>query len=174
MGQPLDVEQLVVKIREHGAASIEGPHGTGKSTLLAAITEVARDLGTRVETVRLRTGRDAFAGMRAIVGAAPGAIVCIDGWEMLGPFKGVARWVAWWRRVSLIVTTHRPAGFRFVVRTSATLPLLTAIVDRLPGHGGLIDAADLNESLARHPGNIREALLDLYDRFEHRARMARS
>jgi hypothetical protein len=32
----------------------------------------------------------------------------------------------------------------------------------------------LNESLARHPGNIREALLDLYDRFEHRARMARS
>jgi hypothetical protein len=173
-GQPLDIRQLLLAIRAHGGASIEGPHGTGKSTLLAAITRVARDVGANVETVRLRTGRQAFAAFRAIRAAGPGAIVGVDGWEMLGPFKGVARWVAWWRGVGLVVTAHESAGFPFVIRTSATLPLLTAIVDRLPDHGGLIDARDLNESLARHPGNLREALLDLYDRFEHRARMNRS
>mgnify|MGYP002785805613 CR=1 FL=1 len=173
-GQPLDVRRLLAAIREHGAASIEGPHGTGKSTLLAALTRVARDEGTHVEAVRLRTGRDAFAGVRAILGAEPGGIVCLDGWEMLGVFTWVARQVAWWRRVGLVVTAHRSAGFRFVIRTSATLPLLAAIVDRLPDHGGLIVETDLKESLARHPGNVREALLDLYDRFEHRARMARS
>jgi hypothetical protein len=112
--------------------------------------------------------------MRVILNAEPAAIVCLDGWEMLGLLKGVARVAAWWRGVVLVVTGHRPCGFRFVFRTSATLPLLAALVDRLPDHGDLIAASDLKESLERHPDNVREALLDLYDRFEHRARMDRS
>jgi hypothetical protein len=172
-GKPLDVSRLFQAIRTHRAASIEGPHGTGKSTLLAAITRVARDEEIPIETVRLRSGGDVFAALRAMCDAAPGGIVCLDGWEMLRSFKGVARVVAWWRRVVLIVTAHGPTGFRFAIRTSATLPLLGAIVDRLPDHGGLIDAADLKDSLERHPDNLREALLDLYDRFEHRARQGR-
>lgn len=173
-GEPLDVQRLFSGIREHGSASIEGPHGTGKTTLLAAITQAARVAGSQVESIRLRCGRDALAAMRGMLLAEPRTLLCLDGWELLGPLRWVARRVAWWRGIRLIVTAHGSAGFPFVIQTSATLPLLAAIVDRLPDHGGLIDEGDLNESLARHPGNLREALLDLYDRFEHRARLGRS
>jgi hypothetical protein len=49
---------------------------------------------------------------------------------------------------------------------------LTAIVARLPANAGLITPADLADAFARHRGNLRDALADLYDRFEHRARRA--
>jgi hypothetical protein len=58
------------------------------------------------------------------------------------------------------------------VATAGTLPLLTAIVARLPANAGLITPADLADAFARHRGNLRDALADLYDRFEHRARRA--
>lgn len=173
MGQPLDVPRVVQAILDHRGASIEGPHGTGKSTLLAAIGKVARDAGIPVHAVRLRSMGDAFAAIRAIVQAPPGAVVCLDGWEVLGPLTLVARGLVWWRRVIVVATAHRAVGFRLAIRTSATLPLLGALVDRLPDHGGLVDESDLKESLERHPDNLREALLDLYDRFEHRARECR-
>jgi hypothetical protein len=57
-----------------------------------------------------------------------------------------------------------------VVRTSATLALLAAIVARLPDHGRSIEAADLADALGHHPSDLREALLELYDRFEERTR----
>jgi hypothetical protein len=173
MGQPLDVRRIVQAILEHGGVSIEGAHGTGKSTLLAAIVRVAPDAGIPMQAVQLRSGGDAFAAFRAIVRASPDSVVGLDGWEMIGPLTHAARVLAWWRRVILVVTTHRAAGFRLAIRTSATLTLLNAIVDRLPDHGGLVDESDLKESLERHPDNLREALLDLYDRFEHRARECR-
>ena len=48
--------------------------------------------------------------------------------------------------------------------------LLRAIVAALPDHGGLIQDEDLTAAFARHGGNLRESLSDLYDRFEERAR----
>jgi hypothetical protein len=173
MGRPLDVPRLFQAILEHRGASIEGPHGTGKSTLLAAIVRVASDAGIPVQTLQLRSGGDAFAAIRAIVRAPHGAVVGLDGWEMLGPLARVACVLGWWRRVVVVVTAHRAAGFPLAIRTSASLALLAALVDRLPDHGGLVDESDLKESLERHPDNLREALLDLYDRFEHRARERR-
>lgn len=173
MGQPVDVPRILQAILDHRGVSIEGPHGTGKSTLLAAIVKEAREAGMPVQTVRLHSMGDAFATIQAIGRAPPGALVCLDGWEMLGPLTWVARGLAWCRCVIVVVTAHRAAGFRFAIRTSATLALLGALVDRLPDHGGLVDESDLKESLERHPDNLREALLDLYDRFEHRARECR-
>jgi hypothetical protein len=40
----------------------------------------------------------------------------------------------------------------------------------LPDHGGLITGDDIDDACRRHAGNLREALYDLYDRFERRAR----
>jgi hypothetical protein len=174
-GLPVDVASLVARIHGARGASIEGPHGTGKSTWLAAIAKALEEAGLHGGTVRLRTRRDRMVALTVIRHAVPGSFVCLDGWEVLGSLAIVVRCLAWWRGIGLVVTSHRAIGFPCVIRTAATLPLLAAIVDRLPEHGGLggglIDEADLAAALAKHPGDLREALLDLYDRFEHRARM---
>jgi len=172
-GRLVNLSEIVAAMNAHRGTSIEGPHGTGKSTLVAALVKEIMATGRQVRVFRLRRGQDAVPAIRTIFRADRGALVCLDGWEILGALKFVARQIAWWRGVGLLVTAHRPAGFSYVVRTTATLPLLRAVVDQLPDHGGLITDDDLADALDRHPSNIREALCDLYDRFEHRARMAR-
>lgn len=172
-GRPVNVAEIVAEMNTHRGASIEGPHGTGKSTLVAALVKEVMATGRHVSVLRLRRSQDAVTAIRTIFRADRGELVCLDGWEILGALRYVARPIAWWRGVGLLVTAHRPAGFSYVVRTTATLPLLRSVVHQLPDHGGLITDDDLADALERHPSNIREALCDLYDRFEHRARMAR-
>ena len=70
----------------------------------------------------------------------------------------------------LLPVRRSAAGMAVAVRTTSTLPLLTAIVARLPAHRDLITGPDLAEAFARHRGNLRDALGDLYDRFEMRSR----
>ncbi len=168
-GRPLDVAGLLADIGRQGAAGIEGPHGTGKSTLLAALAAAAG--GRQARVWRLDRRRDAWAVAWALLGIPAGGLVCLDGWEAIG---GLGRWtirfLARRRGVALVVTSHRPTGLPLVIRTAGSLRLLEAIVGRLPSAGGLIDRADLAAACQAQAGNLREALLDLYDRFEARAR----
>jgi len=60
------------------------------------------------------------------------------------------------------------------MRCETSARLFAALVERLPDHGGRIDAADVADAFARHGGNLRESLYDLYDRFECRIRRAES
>ena len=85
----------------------------------------------------------------------------------------MARMLARTRGVRLVVTSNRPTGIPLVVSTTTTVALLAAIVHLLPDHAGLIADSDLPEAFASHRGDLREALLDLYDRFELRARQQR-
>jgi hypothetical protein len=170
-GRPLDVAALASRIRAPDAAAIEGPHGAGKSNLLAAIAGWLADAGALAGTVRARSGHDGSVVATAIVRARPGTILCVDGWESLGAVRAaVIRWMARRRGVGLIVTTHRPAGMPTLARCTTTSALLGRIVADLPDHGGLVTDADVEHAYAAHGGNLREALYDLYDRFERRAR----
>jgi hypothetical protein len=170
-GRLLDVAGLLADIGRRGAVGIEGPHGTGKSTLLAALAAEAAAGGRQASVWRLDRRRDARRVARALLWAPAGSVVCLDGWEAIG---GLGRWmirfVARRRGVALVVTSHRPTRLPLVIRTAGSLPLLEAIVERLPSAGGLIDRADLAAACHTRAGNLREALLDLYDRFEARAR----
>jgi hypothetical protein len=170
-GRPLDVASVLAEIRRQGAAGIEGPHGTGKTTLLAALAADAAAGGRLAEVWRLDRRADAWTVVRALLRAPAGSLVCLDGWEAIGGLGSrLVRFVARRRGVALVVTSHRPTGLPLVIRTAGSLPLLEAIVGRLPAAGGLIDRADLVAACQAQAGNLREALLDLYDRFETRAR----
>jgi energy-coupling factor transporter ATP-binding protein EcfA2 len=170
-GVPLDVGPVLALVGRHPAVAIIGPHGTGKSTLLAAIATHLGEAGRPLATHRLLRRRDGIEVLRAILHARPGAILLLDGWERLGPLAGgLARLTARLRGCRLVVTSHRAAGMRTAVTTAGTLPLLTAIVARLPAHDDLITSADLADAFTRHRGNLRDALGDLYDRFEQRVR----
>lgn len=170
-GTPLDLPRLVRRLRGLRAAAIEGPHGRGKTTLLTALADAAGSAGTPVAVVRLRSRRDAWAALTAIVRAPAGSLVCIDSWERLGPgLAAVARAAARIRACLLLVTSHRATGMPALWRCETTPGLLAAIVARLPDHGGRVSRGDVVEAFARHDGNLRESLYDLYDRFERRVR----
>lgn len=173
-GQPVDVARLAEDTRRAGGLSIEGPHGTGKSTLLAALATAFESDGQLGASVRLRQSRDAIFTVAAVGRAPAGSVVCLDGGNVLGPLAWLVRLLARLRGVILVVTSHRATGLPLVVRTTATLPLLTAIVAKLPNHGGALTAADLANALRHHPTNLREALLELYDCFEGMVRTGRS
>lgn len=172
-GEALDVAALATHARHLRAAAIVGPHGAGKTNLMHALARHLGGTGLLGGTIRVRSRRDGIAVLRAVLRARPRTTVCVDGWEPLGRAGALSvRWLAAVRRVGLVVTCHRSAGMPTLVRCATTPALLARLVADLPGHGGLIGATDVHEAFAARRGDVREALYDLYDRFERRARGA--
>jgi len=174
MGQCIDADDMLSAFDQMGAmASIRGPHGAGKSTLLSHLADRWEDRGMAVERVRLRTRGDMSRAMVCIGRASDAGLVCIDSWELAG---GFARWMACRKARSvgcrLLVTEHRRTGLPVLIECHTTVALLGKIVSRLPDHnswfGTLIDEADIEAAFALSGGNLREAIAELYDRFEHR------
>jgi hypothetical protein len=170
-GAPLDVGVVLVALERHRRVAIVGPHGTGKSTLLAALADTLAADRRPAEVVRLRRLRDALLLLGAVGRGADDATLLVDGWERLGrPMALFITAIARLRGRRMVVTTHRANGMPVAVRTAGTLRLLTAIVARLPDHDALITGDDLSDAFARHGENLRDALGDLYDRYELRSR----
>ena len=174
MGRCIDADAMLSAFDHMGAmASIRGPHGAGKSTLLTHLADRWEDRGMAVERVRLRTRADMAQAM-ACIGRAPDAgLVCIDSWELAG---GFARWRACRKARSvgcrLLVTEHRRTGLPALIECRTTAALLGKIVSQLPDHhrwfGTLIDSLDIEAAFALSGGTLREAIAELYDRFERR------
>ena len=170
-GAPLDVGVVLVALERHRRVAIVGPHGTGKSTLLAALADTLAADRRPAEVVRLRRRKDALLLLGAVGRGAADATLLVDGWERLGrPMTLIITAIARLRGRRMVVTTHRANGMPVAVRTAGTLQLLTAIVARLPDPDALITGDDVSDACARHGENLRDALGDLYDRYELRSR----
>ncbi|MFM9058738.1 MAG: hypothetical protein ACKOSQ_06420 [Planctomycetaceae bacterium] len=170
-GAPLDLAALLARASDLRAAAIEGPHGAGKTNLLVTLAGLFAQAGRHAGTLRPRSWRDGPAALRAVHRAAPGATLCIDSWEALGrPWAVIVRWAARRRRVGLLVTSHAATGLPVLVRCETSASLLSRLVAELPEHLGLIGPADVERAFGARRGDIREALYDLYDRFERRVR----
>ena len=169
-GRPIDLAGLLSRLREHdGCGAIVGPHGSGKTNLLAHLAAALAAAEGSLGPLRARSGRDAAGILRLVLMAPAGVVVCIDSWEQLGLVGRLAvRAAAAWRRCGLLVTSHVPTAFATLVESHTSPKLLAAIVAALPDAGGGIAEADLDDAFARHAGNLRDALADLYDRFESR------
>jgi hypothetical protein len=157
---------------------IVGPHGSGKSTLLAALLpELARQTGPPVVArlhasnrqlpacveVALRSGRSAPA--------VPLRVLVIDGYEQLSLWQRL-RLNHRCRRQGrgLLVTAHRPLlGLPILYRTCATPETAWGVVRYLlREEPDLLAPADVAARLARHGGDVRELLFELYDWYEAR------
>lgn len=180
------VENLARRLRQDFAmrAAIVGPHGSGKSTLLEHLVplfgairhrespdkhpfqvhetgnivwlQLRRDL--RPETQLARSRRH-WAKRRLLV---------LDGFEQLG------RIYQWWAiaatrmsRMGLLVTSHAAVALPTLVTTCIDADKARAIMDAvLQPCPTALDDRQLPDLLARHQGNMREILMDLYDQFE--------
>jgi len=95
-------------------------------------------------------------------------LIIVDGYEQL------SHWSRFWLKLRcrqngwrLLVTVHEDAGFVTLFQTSASLPVVQAVVDRLlPGGDASITPATVSESFVASGGNVRETLFALYDYYE--------
>lgn len=165
-GGPLDVAALLARLEALGSAAIVGPHGHGKTTLLVALATALTADGQAVRIVRARGWTDLLPTLAAIGRPPFGTWACVDGWESLGPGRWLLRQVARLLGRPLVVTSHAPAGLPVLRACETSDELLTAIVARLPDHGGRIAPDDVTAAFGRHGGDLRESLSDLYDRYE--------
>jgi hypothetical protein len=168
---------LLEQLETHGwRGQIVGPHGTGKSTLVAALLAELPRRGIRVRRVELHEGEgDKRAEVRQVLAelaTGPGIpVLVVDGFEQLG----------WWsrhvikadcRRLSfgLIVTAHRSVGLPDLYRTAVTPSQARQLVDHLLRHeeAACLDLSDLPRLLSARGGNLRDVLFDLYDLYEER------
>jgi hypothetical protein len=134
---------LIATLAAHGWwGEIIGPHGSGKSTLLATL---APQLAAAGRPVRVVDGYDGLA------------------------------WIARWqlrrrcRRMGhgLLVTAHQTTGLPKLVELSPSLTLVQQLASELSaGSSTSVSPVDVAASYAKHGGNAREILFDLYDRHE--------
>ncbi|MFM8734095.1 MAG: hypothetical protein ACKOC8_02730 [Pirellulales bacterium] len=171
-GFPIDTAAVAAGLPSAAAAlAIIAPHGHGKTTLLLALLQEASALGRPVALRRIGSWGDACRLLGAVALGQRGGIIGIDGWDAVpGALRLAVRVLAGLRRQTLLVTAHSPCGLPELARLRTSSRLLAALVDRLPPHGGVIGPDDVAEAYANHSGNIRDALFDLYDRFERQIR----
>lgn len=170
----LDAETLLARLRENGwRGQIVGPHGSGKSALLATLIPAIERSGRQVVHVELHDGQRRLPLAPAWTsGLDASTVLAIDGFEQLrqtGRFR-VKRFTAR-RGIGLLVVAHAPVGLPPLWTTSTNGELARRIVGRLlDGVEPRISPEDVDAAFSRHKGNLRETLFALYDLYESRRR----
>jgi hypothetical protein len=166
--------QQLVDVLEANAwqGEITGKHGTGKSTLLAALIPAIEDRGRSIKSITLTAGqrhlpRGFLASLRRPVGLG---VAAVDGVEQLHPWNRLLlKRFCRTHEVGLVVASHRRADLPSLYETAVDEARAWSVVQRLQnGFPPRIEIEDLLQRLARHEGNLREALFDLYDLYEER------
>jgi len=167
--------QGLVRRLRHSAwqGQIIGPHGSGKSALLAALIPAIEDAGRRTILIGLHDGQRRLPiDLKRPSPLDSSTVLIVDGYEQLGRLSRF-RLKRFCRRhgIGLLVTAHRPVGLPELFHTATSLGLAQQVVAQLLGERGtLITSEDVAERFSRHGGDLRETLFDLYDLYEHRCR----
>lgn len=142
-------------------AAIVGPHGRGKTTLLEDLAPRLEARGFRVRTLNLwdehpRLNREDRVRLRDL---GPRDFVLLDGAEQLGRLSWLYLKLRCRRAGGLLITSHRPGLLPTLLECRTSPELLAGIVRELTD----ADAPDVETLFARHGGNLRNALRELYD-----------
>jgi len=142
-------------------AALVGPHGHGKTTLLEDLGARLAGRGFRVRSVTLHEGdrRLTAPQRRELFGAlTPADVLLLDGAEQLGRLAWLEVRTRTRSAGGLVITSHRPGLLPTLYECRTTPELLKGIVGDLLG--GEIAVEEL---FARHEGNVRGVLRELYD-----------
>ncbi len=163
---------LVARLAELGwRAQIVGPHGSGKSTLIAALLGPLGRAGRSACVFALRDGQRRMpSGWASDASEASAGMIVVDGYEQLGRMSRC--WLALRCRRhgwGLLVTTHHDVGLPTLYRTAANLDLAQAVVAGLLAPGDTsISRQTVADTFAASRGDLRETLFALYDCYEAR------
>jgi hypothetical protein len=167
-------EALLIDLERLGwRGAIVGPHGAGKSALLATLLTAVERGGRRVALLTLRDSRRRLpTGWREALGEASPALLAMDGYEQLGRtarflLDRTCRRRGW----GLLVTSHGPVGLPTLVRVEPDVETARRVVAALLGdEPGLVSPDEVAACFRQHDGNLREMLFALYDLYELRRR----
>ncbi len=160
------MERLLGRLESNGGwGQIIGPHGSGKSTLIATLLPELRRLGRTPYLVTIRDGQTRLARQPIPIGMQ---VVVVDGFEQLGPLgRAWMRFQCSWRKLGLIVTAHDSLGFPDLYRTDVTPVSAWQVVKQLSKQEQAgINSRMIADRLAAQDGNLREVLFELYDHIE--------
>lgn len=153
-------EELLNRLEAAGGrGALVGPHGRGKTALLEALAPRLEARGYRPLFFRADPDVQLPEEIRSH------HAVLLDCGELLGLW-------AWWRfrravrRAGVLVTTlHRPGRLPTLYACRSSPELLQELAEELLGRPAP-ELLDVTRTLyARNRGNLRQCLLDLYDRF---------
>jgi len=168
----VSAEQLVERLRGNGWwGQIVGPHGSGKSALLATLRPAIERAGRHVSVIELHDGQRRLpADFRLALDVKTPSVLIVDGYEQLGL---LSRWKVGRRcrrrGIGLLVTAHTSVGLPDLFETQVTAELAQQVVEQLlGGAASRATAEEIADRLARHKGDLRETLFDLYDLHERR------
>jgi hypothetical protein len=163
-----DPEALLDRFEALGRrGALVAPEGHGKSSLLA---ELARRLPARgLAPRRLVVARDRPLARGALAGflaaAGPADVLLVDGAGHLGARDRLRLRRAARRAGGLLVTAHRPGPLPTLAACTTSPALLDDLVRHLlAGRRPPVPLPAAAALYARHAGNLRTALLELYDR----------
>lgn len=147
--------------------ALVGPEGSGKTTLLEQLKPVLAEHGFDPLWLRLdREQQPLLADFWKILGALAGPrIILFDGAEQLtrsdwNRFLRLAEPAA-----GLIITTHNFGRLSTLLECTTSLALFRGVVAELLGSAQAAEALPLASIYKKHSGNLRLALLELYDWF---------
>lgn len=165
---------LIRRLEENGwRGQVVGPHGSGKSALLATLIAALQQTQRHSLLIELHDGQRRLpVELRHVPGLVEGTIVFIDGYEQLAFWsRFLLRRYCRKHHLGLVVTAHASVGFPDLFRTTVSLPLARNLVEQLLGKdASLIAPGEVNERFEVHQGDLREMLFDLYDLYEKRRR----
>ncbi|MEA2604777.1 MAG: hypothetical protein QOF89_5769 [Acidobacteriota bacterium] len=147
-------------------AAVVGPHGRGKTTLLEELAQRLAERELRTRTVTLHEGdRRLSATQRGVLfrSLTPRDVLFVDGAEQLGRFAWLEVRTRSRAAGGLVITSHRPGLLPTLLECRTTPELLAGIVAELAGPEESQHLPAAGELLARHGGNVRDALRELYD-----------
>ncbi|MGI8982482.1 MAG: hypothetical protein ACR2FY_24890 [Pirellulaceae bacterium] len=156
---------------------IVGPHGSGKSSLLAELLPLLEATGRRVVLYGLHQGDRTLPISKSDVAAWNAETqVVIDGYEQLSWWskRRLQSWVKA-RQAGLLITAHQPMGLPPLFGTQPTLALAREIVAQLLKSDQVqsLTGDDIAAAFAAHGANLREMLFSLYDVYQQRQADAR-
>jgi len=145
-------------------AAIVGPQGSGKSTLLGELTDRLNAGSVPSHFVFLSQIREQHQPMlrEAIKLSKQGHVLLVDGIERLSFFQRRNLIKRTRNSAGLIVTQHHTGKLPTWIKTETTPELMTAVLfDLKLEQPEILSAGEI--AFAKHNGNIRNALRDLYD-----------
>lgn len=147
-------------------AALVGPHGRGKTTLLEELARRLAERDLRTRTVTLHEGdRRLSATQREVLfrDLTSRDVLLLDGAEQLGCLAWLEVRTRSRSAGGLVITSHRPGLLPTLFECRTTPGLLAGIVVDLVGREEADRLPSAEELLARHGGNVRDALRELYD-----------
>lgn len=171
----LSTKLLVKRLAQnHWWGQIVGPHGNGKSTLLASLIAQIKPFGRQALHIALHDRQRHLPKefLNSILESAAelsgSLLVIVDGYEQLGRWSRF-RLKRLCRRCKcgLLVTAHQPVGLPMLHRADSSLQTAYRVVEHLQrGSATPVDSAEIARCYARQKGNMRDMLFDLYDLHE--------